>query len=74
MSAAEYGSTVGSTAQERGAVGGVEVVVGPPEGLGSVCLAVEEVTPFLDLGEETDEPLSSRSGSRGGQPLSDRVG
>ena len=74
MSAAEYGSAVGSSAQELGAVGGVEVVAGPPEELGSVCLAVDEVSPFLGFGDETDEPLSSRSVLRGGQPLSDRVG
>ena len=74
MSAAGYGSAVGSSAHELGAVGGVEVVAGPPEELGSVCLAVDEVPPFLDFGDETDEPLSSRSVLRGGQPLSDRVG
>jgi len=74
VSAAEYGSAVGSSAQELGAVGGVEVVVGASEELGSVCPAVDEVPPFLDFGDETDEPLSSRSVLRGGQPLSDRVG
>jgi hypothetical protein len=77
MSAAEYGSEVGCLAQELGAVGavgGTEVVVGPAGELGSVCPAVDEVPPLVDFGEETDEPLSSRSASRGGQPLSDRVG
>jgi hypothetical protein len=74
MSAAERSNEVNVLAYELGAVGavgGTVEVLGPAEELGSGCLTLGEVLLLVDLGEETDEPLSWRSVSGGGQPPSD---
>ena len=52
----------------------MEVAVGAEVVLGPVCPTVDEVPPFLDFGDEMDEPLSERSELRYWQPLEDRVG